>query len=354
MRARPPLKARHGKGSQLPRSSGRIVAMQEQGQVSLKQRFLNLRTLPWFALAFALIAFFIFRLDVDLSATWARIRAVNPFLYLLAFLVYYASFPLRAWRWKLLLENAGFEPSHIPGLRRLTSILLINFFANCLLPLRLGDVYRPYLLKEDTGASYPRALGTVLAERVLDLATVLVLLIISGIGLWRQGGSFLYVLAIGLALVGLGALFLGAMGRFGTRLSRFLPSRLRSLYLPFQEGTLGSFRQLLPVALQGLGIWALETGRLYLVALALGIHPSPFLLLFAAQALALVVAIPFTPAGLGLVEAGVAGVLMTALPKEEAWSVSLVDRTISFLSLIAVGLIFFAFRQLSRARARRE
>ena len=88
------------------------------------------------------------------------------------------------------------------------------------------------------------------------------------------------------------------------------------------------------------------------MTLALGIHPSPFLLLFAAQAIALIVAIPSTPAGLGLVEGGVAGVLMTALPSEEAWSIALVDRTISFLSLIAVGLVVFIVRQLSRARPR--
>lgn len=323
--------------------------MQEPAQVSLKKRFLNLRTLLSIALAIAFLVFLLFRLDVDLSAIWANLKGANPFLYCLAFLVYYASFPLRAWRWKLLLVNVGFEASRLPSSRKLTQIILINFFANCILYARLGDVYRAYLLKEDSGVSFPRTLGTVLAERVLDLLTVLLLLIISGIGLWRQGGIFLPVLGIGLGVVALGGLFLGAMGRFGTAFSRLLPPRLRSLYLPFQEGTLGSFRQLLPIGLQGLGIWLLETGRLYLVAMALGIHPSPFLLLFAAQAIALLVAIPFTPAGLGLVEAGVAGVLMTALPREEAWSIALVDRTISFLSLIAVGLVLFALRQVPKS-----
>ncbi len=329
-----------------------MALMAEPSEVSLKKRFLNLRTLLSFALALGFLVFLLFRLDVDLSATWARIRGVNPFLYLLAFLVYYASFPLRAWRWRLLLVNAGYEASRLPTIRRLTSIFIINFFANCVLYARLGDAYRAYMLKEDTGASFPRALGTVVAERVLDLVTVLLLLILSGIGLWRQGGIFLSVLGIGVGVVALGVLLLGAMGRFGLAFSRFLPLRLRSLYLPFQEGTLGSFRQLLPIGLQGLGIWLLETGRFYLVALALGVHPSPFLLLFAAQAIALLVAIPFTPAGLGLVEAGVAGVLMTAIPREEAWSVALVDRTISYLSLIAVGLVFFALRQMSRTRSR--
>ncbi|HLE02018.1 MAG TPA: UPF0104 family protein, partial [Dehalococcoidia bacterium] len=77
--------------------------MAEPSEVSLKRRFLNLRTLLSFALALGFLVFLLFRLDVDLSATWARMKGINPFLYLLAFLVYYASFPLRAWRWRLLL-----------------------------------------------------------------------------------------------------------------------------------------------------------------------------------------------------------------------------------------------------------
>ena len=48
-----------------------------------------------------------------------------------------------------------------------------------------GDACRAYLLKEDTGASFPRSMGALLAERVMDLVTVLLLLIISGVGLWR-------------------------------------------------------------------------------------------------------------------------------------------------------------------------
>src|SRR3990172_8305833 len=223
-----------------------MALMAEPSEVSLKRRFLNLRTLLSFALALAFLVFLLYRLDVDLPTTWARMKGVNPFLYLLAFLVYYASFPLRAWRWRLLLANVGYEASRLPTVRRLTSIFIINFFANCILYARLGDAYRAYLLKEDTGASFPRALGTVLAERVLDLVTVLILLIISGVGLWRQGGIFLSVLAIGVGVVALGVLLLGAMGRFGLAFSRFLPLRLRSLYLPFQEGTLRSFLHLLP------------------------------------------------------------------------------------------------------------
>ena len=45
--------------------------MQEPAQVPLRKRFLNLRTLLSFALAIAFLVFLLFRLDVDLSATWA-------------------------------------------------------------------------------------------------------------------------------------------------------------------------------------------------------------------------------------------------------------------------------------------
>ena len=319
----------------------------EPAPAGLKGRFLHWRTLISMALALSFLVFLLFRLEVDLGETWARVRGANPFLYLLAFLTYYVSFPLRAWRWRRMLVNAGLASPHLPSSWRLTPHILINFFANCVLYARLGDAYRAYLLREDTGASLPRALGTVAAERALDLAAILFLLALSGVGLWGQE-SFLPLLGVGFGVVAFLFLLLGAMGRFGLALSQRLPGRLRALYLPFQEGTLGSFAQLRPVALASLGVWVLETGRVYLVVLALGVSVSPFLVLFAGQAIALLSAIPLTPAGLGLVEAGVAGVFMTALPPEEAWSVALLDRTISYLSLIPVGLALLAWRHLSR------
>jgi uncharacterized protein (TIRG00374 family) len=57
-------------------------------------------------------------------------------------------------------------------------------------------------------------------------------------------------------------------------------------------------------------------------------------------------AIPLTPGGLGVVETGVSGLLQLELTVEMAVAVALLDRTISYLSIIATGGVVFAIRQL--------
>lgn len=320
--------------------------MKKRPEISLGRRFWNLRTAITIALALSFILFLLFRLEVDLGATGRMIRGSNPLLYFLSFLVYYASFPLRAWRWNLLLKNAGMEGVPSPG--RLTPLLLLNWFANCILPVRLGDAYRAYLLREEAGASLPRTVGTVAAERAMDLVVVVGLMFLAGVGIGQGRWGSLPYLAVGLVVL-LG-LFLLGMAKLAPRLSRRLPLRLAGIFASFQQGVLGSFRRLPLIAALSTLIWLLEAGRLILVAWALGLHPNPLLLLFTSQAIALLVSVPVTPGGLGLVEPGVAGILMTSLSREEAWSISLLDRTVAYLSLILVGLIILLLREVGRAR----
>ena len=67
----------------------------------------------------------------------------NPWLLLAAFGVYYLGFPLRGYRWTLLLRGAGTEVR----VRDSTEIIFISWLVNCLVPAKLGDVYRAYLLR---------------------------------------------------------------------------------------------------------------------------------------------------------------------------------------------------------------
>jgi uncharacterized protein (TIRG00374 family) len=59
----------------------------------------------------------------------------------------------------------------------------------------------------------------------------------------------------------------------------------------------------------------------------------------------LLTAVPLSPAGLGIVELGVVGVLVAAygVPLTEATTIALVDRTISVFSIIVFGSIAYVF-----------
>ena len=85
---------------------------------------------------------------------------------------------------------------------------------------------------------------------------------------------------------------------------------------------------------------------------ALGFDVSLSLILFAALAHSLLTTIPLTPGGLGFVEGGLTGLLALSLTADQAVGVTLVDRSITYLSVIAIGGVLFAVRQVIEMRRR--
>ncbi|HQY31747.1 MAG TPA: flippase-like domain-containing protein, partial [Thermomicrobiales bacterium] len=84
---------------------------------------------------------------------------------------------------------------------------------------------------------------------------------------------------------------------------------------------------------------------MWLVARSLGAHLSLELTLFVALMSALLTTLPFTPAGLGLVEAAVVVVLkLVDVDADMAGSIAILDRLIGYWSLILVGMIMYIIR----------
>jgi uncharacterized protein (TIRG00374 family) len=93
--------------------------------------------------------------------------------------------------------------------------------------------------------------------------------------------------------------------------------------------------------------WLLEYAVLVLTLFGLGASPSPALVLLAFVAAALLGLLPFTPGGLGFVEAGLAGTLALAgISTGDALVATLVYRLLTFWFPIPTGLVAaFLFRR---------
>jgi uncharacterized protein (TIRG00374 family) len=93
--------------------------------------------------------------------------------------------------------------------------------------------------------------------------------------------------------------------------------------------------------------WLLEYAVLVLTLYGLGASPSPALVLLAFVAAALLGLLPFTPGGLGFVEAGLAGTLALAgISTGDALVATLVYRLLTFWMPIPTGLVAaFLFRR---------
>lgn len=324
---------------------------------SLRKQFFRLRTLVAFAVSFAIIYIFVSRLNIDLAETWGIISGANPALYLLAAVVYYSAFPLRGLRWRLILRNVGFGQGgdgQLPSPWTLGRFMAMGWFANCILPAKMGDAYRAFLAKRAMGTSFSKTAGTVLAERVIDVMVVFLLLAASSLVVLRstQAEAAFRIVLVGLALVLIVALGLAVMARLGGFIQRLLPHRFQDIYQLFHEGTFRSFRNLPAIVVLSIAVWLAEAGRVYLVSRSLGFSLDPALILFVALTEALLVGLPLTPGGLGVVEAGLAAILMLAVSKEQAASVALLDRSLSYWSILAFGALLHLWG-LRRARAHR-
>jgi len=149
-----------------------------QSQLSIGRRLLNWRTLIPLVIVFAALAYFAKQSNINPQQTWAALRSANVLLLLAAFLIYYLSFPIRTLRWRILLQNVGYTKSNgvkLPQFPKLLEILYISWFANVIVPAKLGDLYRAYLLRKETDLPTSRTFGTVLAERLLERIVLLLL-----------------------------------------------------------------------------------------------------------------------------------------------------------------------------------
>ena len=291
------------------------------------------------AIPIALIAFF--ARNVDWSEALATLRRADPLFVLAALFVYYLSFPVRAIRWARLLREGG---ARIFG-RDLLEILLLGWFVNCLVPAKLGDLYRSYLVKRRFGISLSRTVGVVVAERLLDLFVVFGLLIVDGyVALGRTILPDLNVLYVTGGALGL-VILLGLIGLYaiGPRLGRFFPAEVRRIGRLFREGVLHSFRALPIAGPMTLLVWFLETSRLLLVLLALGLYLPPSQVIFVAVAASLLTTVPLTPAGFGFVEIAMVYVLTAGfgLAQNDAVAVAVLDRAVSVFSVIVVGGVLY-------------
>src|SRR5690349_12558071 len=192
----------------------RRAAIDESEQMSLGRRLRQPRTILSLAVPLVLLVL-IFRvfLNIDVNELLDGVSRSNKLLILAAFVIFYAGFPLRGYRWALLLRGTGIRLRT----RDATEIVFLSWLVNCLVPAKLGDLYRAYLLKINSTASLSRTVGTVFIERILDLFAIAALGLAARFWRFRTGlpGVIQRVAAIGVGVMLLLAMCLLTLRNLG-------------------------------------------------------------------------------------------------------------------------------------------
>lgn len=125
----------------------------------------------WLGLFVSLIFVYLALRDVDAGAFRAALRGKDYWVLAPAGLLLAVAIFLRAVRWRIL-----FPPGHRPPTSVVTGSLLIGYFFNSILPARAGEAARVVALNQRAATSRLETLGTIVAERALDVLCLLVFL----------------------------------------------------------------------------------------------------------------------------------------------------------------------------------
>jgi uncharacterized protein (TIRG00374 family) len=107
--------------------------------------------------------------DLNLAAMFSRLASVNYFWVFLSLIIALTSHVIRAYRWNLLLSPLGYKMSTF----RTFLAVMVGYFVNLLLP-RMGEISRCGMLKRTDDVPITTSLGTVVAERIIDVISLFV------------------------------------------------------------------------------------------------------------------------------------------------------------------------------------
>jgi uncharacterized protein (TIRG00374 family) len=301
----------------------------------------------WIGLAISLVLIALFLHGTNFRDIGEAFGRANYPLALASVPVYFLAAWFRTLRWRYLVR-----PMKAVSTARLYPVVIIGFMANNLIPARVGELVRAYILREREDVSMSAGLGTIVVDRVFDGLTLLLFLVLAG--LFATVSSEVRTLAIVMAvLFGVGIIVMYVLAVSEARSAwavgvvvRLLPGRLKDraqgLADSFLEG-LQSLRS--PAAMAGAWVasvasWLLEATMYYMVGEAFGLGLGFHVYLLVTAAANLAITLP-TPGGVGPFELGTRWALAPFISASDSVrAYAIVLHALLLFPVIALGFVF--------------
>ena len=280
--------------------------------------------------------------------------------------LYFVGVWIRSARWGLLLPQQSVPTS------TLFRTLVVGFTANNVLPVRMGEVARAYLLARWCGVPYGSTLASLVVERILDGLSLALLLLVSLTVLPSRAPGYLLAagalagagFCAGGLLVAVAAWRSSAILRVTRWVARPLPRGLAGLVERLATSFAGELafvrgRHRLGMIL-GLSVlaWCLELGLFYVLMLGFALPASLPLAFLVGSAANFATLVPSSPGYVGTFDGALIKVLTdsagVAIDPALAGAYALVVHATLFLPVIILGTLVLwrshmSFRQITHA-----
>jgi len=246
-----------------------------------------------------------------------------------------ANYALRFLKWDFYVRRIA-----VPLPRGRSLLVFLAGLTMSITPGKIGELLKAFLVRDLVGTELSRTASVVLAERLTDVAGLLILSALGASAL-PHGGA---VLGIGAALLGVAVVALRTRWLAELAHSALLRGgRLARLAEPLRLFLGAGHTLLAPAALAWAIVlsvvsWFFECLALYLVCHGLGLDTSLRAATFVYAFASLAGAVSMLPGGLGVAEGSLTGLLValgTALP--EAAAATLLIRAATLWLAVALG-----------------
>jgi uncharacterized protein (TIRG00374 family) len=283
--------------------------------------------------------------NVQLDELGAALRRVDGSWLLVAVLVSLLIMVFRAWRWQLELRPL----EHVP-IGRLWIVSAVAYMAINLLPIRIGEIVRPWLLSRRSNVSFSNIVGNIVLEKTLDSVVIVFyilvgLLMVENLPLWVRRGAIFPAVAAAI-LVSLVLLFWWRGEEFVDRwVLHLLPQRFQGNLKKVLASVADGMRiipnpgLLLAVFLVSLCLWFLPILSSYIMTLAFDLRVPFSAALVVFIFVGFGTALPNLPGMVGPYQYACQLALgLFGVSDVEGLAYGLVLNAVQFLTLVAQGL----------------
>jgi uncharacterized protein (TIRG00374 family) len=310
------------------------------------------RLLKNLVLSTAVAAFFLYLAfrNVQFAELGAALERFDAGWLVPAVVISFSLMIMRAWRWQLELRPL----EHIP-LGRLWVVCSVAYMAINLLPVRLGEVVRPWLLSRRSRVSISNVVGNLVVEKTMDSICIVFYILIglltaNDLPPWVRRGAWFPAIAAALLATVVVLLWLKGEPFVDRWVVHYLPERfgggLKRVTRAILDGmrVLPDGRLLLTVFIASIALWFLPILSSWVIIRAFN-FPVPFnaaLIVFIFIGFG--TALPNAPGMIGTYQyACVLALGLFGVTQADALAYGLVLNALQLLSIIAQGLIAYPF-----------
>jgi uncharacterized protein (TIRG00374 family) len=262
------------------------------------------------------------------------IQHIIPLYLVVAVAICLCAWWLRGWRYHSILKSLNY---HI-GVTVSTACIFVSQTVNLVIPARLGDFVRVFILKHEYGTTYSEGVSSLVVERVFDIVTVAFLGAVSLFFVLNAPAWFTTLIIVPLAAGLIFFAFLLFIGKFSSE-NKYVTIVLNMLH-EIKRASLG-IRSITVLGTSSIIIWLIDILVCYAVVMMFG-EQIPFAIVVLAIVIGnLVKAVPLTPGGMGTYEAalwftfGLAG----GVPAASAVLIAVIDHLIKNLVTLVGGIV---------------